>query len=326
MRIGGLSYQSGTENRYRYNGVEFLQELNLDLYFTNLRILDPAIGRWNQIDPKAEFQYSFSPYVGIHNNPIRYNDPNGDIAPAIWAAILYALETGSETGIDAALGVTLSYLTGVPYSGWDIAVDYFTNLFPGWGEGRTVKRVGDIGLALRNSYSKFSNIEGGGKLFDKISNGLNEFRSTGALNSLEKIRGSLFEFKILNSLENVVGANSNAKQIANFGGLGKDLGKKLNSNYGDVTFDAVQKLKDGSLNLIEAKSGKAFSRAKSFAGLDKAKRKQIVGKIDFAQEFNKAGGSASVEFRFADKINSGLLEDITRYALDKGVNVKIIFD
>ncbi|MEM6737972.1 MAG: hypothetical protein AAF620_18080 [Bacteroidota bacterium] len=32
MRMGGLSYYSGIENRYRYNGKEYHQELNLGLY------------------------------------------------------------------------------------------------------------------------------------------------------------------------------------------------------------------------------------------------------------------------------------------------------
>lgn len=325
LRMGN-SEQIGVENRFRYNGMELHGELGLNLYYTKYRTLDPTIGRWLQIDPKGEFQYSFSPYSGIHNNPIKFNDPNGDIAPAIWAAIVYALETGAETGVDIALGVTLSYLTGIPYNGWNIAADYFTNLIPGWGEIRSTKKVGDIGVALGKALNKFSKIEGGGKLFNQVRKGIDNFKSTGDISSLEKIRGYLYEFKVINSLDNVVGAGSNARQIAKFGGLDKKAGNVLNGKFGDVTFDAVQKLEDGALNLIEAKSGHAFSRARSFAGLNSKKRKQLTGKIDFAHDLNKAGGNSSVEFRFSNGVSGGVLKDITDYALEKGVNVKIVID
>nr|WP_121274310.1 RHS repeat-associated core domain-containing protein [Pedobacter schmidteae] len=35
---------------------------------------DPAIGRWMNVDPYAEFH---SPYVGMGNNPISLIDPDG---------------------------------------------------------------------------------------------------------------------------------------------------------------------------------------------------------------------------------------------------------
>ena len=60
MRLGGLSYQAGTENRFRYNGKELHQELNLGLYNYGARMYDPAIGRWNGVDPLAEGYYSFT--------------------------------------------------------------------------------------------------------------------------------------------------------------------------------------------------------------------------------------------------------------------------
>lgn len=33
---------------------------------------------WSQVDPKAEWGYSMSPYCAMANNPISYNDPDGD--------------------------------------------------------------------------------------------------------------------------------------------------------------------------------------------------------------------------------------------------------
>jgi RHS repeat-associated protein len=64
------------EQGYRYNGIERNQELGLDLAF--FRSYDPAIGRWMQVDPKAEAFTWASPYNGMLNNPISNIDPLGD--------------------------------------------------------------------------------------------------------------------------------------------------------------------------------------------------------------------------------------------------------
>ncbi|MFY0255431.1 putative toxin [Chitinophaga sp. 30R24] len=66
------------ENRKKYNGIEYTNELDLDIYDAQLRNLDPQIGRWNQIDPKIENMEAWSPYVSNYDNPIRYQDFLGD--------------------------------------------------------------------------------------------------------------------------------------------------------------------------------------------------------------------------------------------------------
>ena len=77
MRMGGLSYNSGTENRYRYNGKEYHQELNLGLYDYGARMYDPAIGRFTGIDALAEEYQMWSPNSYVFDNPIRFVDPDG---------------------------------------------------------------------------------------------------------------------------------------------------------------------------------------------------------------------------------------------------------
>ncbi|MET3878746.1 DUF6443 domain-containing protein [Chitinophaga sp. OAE865] len=65
-------------NRKKYNGIEFTDELDLDIYDAQLRNLDPQIGRWNQVDPKTEDMEMWSPYASNYDNPIRYQDFLGD--------------------------------------------------------------------------------------------------------------------------------------------------------------------------------------------------------------------------------------------------------
>ena len=77
MRLGGLSYQSGTENRYRYKGKEFHQELGLGLYDYGARMYDPAIGRWNGVDELGDSFQNHSPFNYVMGNPINWIDPDG---------------------------------------------------------------------------------------------------------------------------------------------------------------------------------------------------------------------------------------------------------
>jgi RHS repeat-associated protein len=78
------SYQreNSVKNNYLYNvGSELQDDLDLGVYETDYRMLDPSNGRWWQVDPMVDNMYGWSPYNYSFNNPIRYNDPKGDCPP-----------------------------------------------------------------------------------------------------------------------------------------------------------------------------------------------------------------------------------------------------
>ena len=66
------------EQRFKYNGKELDRTMQLNTYDYAARYMDPAIGRFTSIDPLAEKFYSWSPYVYVMNNPIKYIDPTGE--------------------------------------------------------------------------------------------------------------------------------------------------------------------------------------------------------------------------------------------------------
>ncbi len=65
-------------NKKKYNGIDFENDLDLNVSDAQFRELDAQTGRWWQIDPKTDEMYMWSTYASNFDNPIRYADPKGD--------------------------------------------------------------------------------------------------------------------------------------------------------------------------------------------------------------------------------------------------------
>jgi RHS repeat-associated protein len=72
---------AGDEHRYGFNGMEMDDEVKNQRgtsYDFGARMYDPRVGRWLTIDPLAGKYPFLSPYAFAGNNPIIFNDPNGE--------------------------------------------------------------------------------------------------------------------------------------------------------------------------------------------------------------------------------------------------------
>ncbi|MBN8856932.1 MAG: hypothetical protein J0H29_01015, partial [Sphingobacteriales bacterium] len=79
--ISSKALNNAVENKYRFNGgnelqnKEFSDGSGLDWYDATFRMYDAQIGRFHQIDPLADLNFSI--YSFSQNNPILFNDPFG---------------------------------------------------------------------------------------------------------------------------------------------------------------------------------------------------------------------------------------------------------
>jgi len=76
-------------NRFGYGNKELGDELGLNWYDISARNYDPSIGRWFVVDALAEApeQIFRSPYQYGWNNPVLYNDPDGNCPKCLIQAI-----------------------------------------------------------------------------------------------------------------------------------------------------------------------------------------------------------------------------------------------
>src|SRR5699024_958208 len=64
-------------HKYKFNGMEWQDEFDVNVYDFGARNYDPALGRWMNIDPLTEAMRRHSPYNYAFNNPVYFMDPDG---------------------------------------------------------------------------------------------------------------------------------------------------------------------------------------------------------------------------------------------------------
>ena len=78
--FGGLIAENSTnrdKQDFKYKGKEYDSMHGLNQYDHSARYYDPANIRFTTMDPHSENYYSWSPYVYVANNPMKFIDPTG---------------------------------------------------------------------------------------------------------------------------------------------------------------------------------------------------------------------------------------------------------
>lgn len=151
-------------NRRLYNGGAELQDDfggAYGIYSTFYREYDPVLGRFNAVDPKVDMLNATTPYQYAFNNPIRFNDPNGDIPRRISVAdMVWDRSFGGCVYCDPG-GSGLN--PGIKFSDWNNSIHGASapELRGGWS-----KLVGDV---IGGSLSKIKE----GKIYN--NNGNNQY-------------------------------------------------------------------------------------------------------------------------------------------------------
>jgi RHS repeat-associated protein len=129
---------NGGGNKYQYNGKEWNDDFGLGWNHHDWRFLDVATNRFVTVDrlSEEEDQEQLTPYQFAYNNPIRYDDPDGQCPTCLIGAIV---EGGIELGGQLLSGKSLSEVDWV-----DVGVEATKGAIKGTGVGFFASEALDI--------------------------------------------------------------------------------------------------------------------------------------------------------------------------------------
>ena len=155
LAMSGISSKTlnfgNPQNKFKFNGIEHNIDLDLNIYETFYRNLDPQIGRWWSVDTKP--QKSSSLYVSMNNNPIINLDWFGDTTyyynqEGEWFYTAYDASRINYVKVDQDKFFEVFFTIGfTSQDGWDKKVAYMNT---------TLWRMGDRDM---QSYIAFGNGE-----------------------------------------------------------------------------------------------------------------------------------------------------------------------
>ena len=286
LTMSGISSKAAgkLENKYKYNkgselqNKEFSDGSGLEWYDTHYRQLDVQLGRWNQIDPKCEIAInpdvaendqvqdesevggleSVSPYISMGNDPIKHNDPNGDIFGIdnlIGAAIGAVVEIGTEVVSNAIQGKGFVLDKG---AGYKIAAAAFEG-FVSDGASNVTKALVKVGVAVVNSVVDNHDKGAGGivkgvvsnLVIGKIAGGASKLTKNVESKTLNKVANKIVGSKS-SIIKNIVANNNISHKTANA------IAKAVNSGEKAI---ATKVLKEANQNATKIIVGGTASAA-----------------------------------------------------------------
>jgi RHS repeat-associated protein len=197
--------------------------MNLGLLDFGARNLDKALGRWLGVDPKADHpnQVDKSPYSAFWNNPIKYDDPDGQCPFCPWLdAVVDVGFVLYDAGVLIHEKVTTGFTSSANWAA--LGADGASILVPmSVGAGQAVKA--------------------GIKAVNKTDNAVDVVKTTSKVVENAK-QGKQFEGVVTENLKQT-GHKNVAEQVT----------VKPNGGGKNVRLDNVSK-KDGQIKLTDAKS------------------------------------------------------------------------
>ena len=134
MTIAGLELKGNPDHKFKFNGIERVENFELNWDMALYRSYDQVLGLWGQSDPK--YTYSQSVYSGFGNNPLRYIDPLGDTI---------SIHYGDNQ--------TLQYTQGLEYSGDNAFVSSVVTALNSVGNSKAGGTVLNTLIASEQNYS-----------------------------------------------------------------------------------------------------------------------------------------------------------------------------